>query len=103
MIAVVATSAGMVAPVLSYELLERQSEPPGRLLGRQAAAGNLGMALGSMSAGSLFALAPMLPFWTAGLVLLVGAALTLTWWGPARTGEILGQSRVGIDRVQRGT
>lgn len=88
MIAVVATGTGMVAPVLSYELLERQSEAPGKLLGSQAAAGNLGLALGSMSAGYLFALTPMLPFWTAALVLLVGAALSLAWWGPARMGEI---------------
>jgi len=102
MIAVVATGAGMVAPVLSYELLERQSESPGRLLGSQAAAGNLGQALGSMSAGSLFAMAPMLPFWTAAVVLMVGAALSLAWWGPARMCEILGQSRPGLDPAQRG-
>lgn len=88
MIAVVATGVGMVGPVLSYELLERQSESPGRLLGQQAAAGNLGQALGSMSAGSLFTLAPLVPFWTAALVLMVGAALSLAWWGPARMGEI---------------
>lgn len=88
MIAVVATGAGMVGPVLSYELLERQSAAPGRLLGQQAAAGNLGQALGSMGAGWLFALAPMVPFWTAAIVLLVGAALALAWWGPARRNEI---------------
>ncbi len=87
MIAVVATGVGMVGPVLSYELLERQSESPGRLLGQQAAAGNLGQALGSMSAGYLFTLGPLVPFWTAALVLLVGAALSLAWWGPARMGE----------------
>ena len=88
MIAVVATGAGMVGPVLSYELLERQSAAPGKLLGQQAAAGNLGQALGSMGAGSLFTLAPMLPFWTAALIMLVGAAVSLAWWGPARRGEI---------------
>ena len=88
MIAVVATGAGMVAPLLSYELLERQSAAPGKLLGQQAAAGNLGQALGSMGAGSLFALDPLVPFWTAALILLVGAALSLVWWGPARMGEI---------------
>ena len=81
MIAVVATGVGMVGPVLSYELLGRQSESPGRLLGQQAAAGNLGQALGSMNAGSLFTLAPLVPFWTAALVLLVGAVLSLAWWG----------------------
>ncbi len=62
MIAVVATGAGMVGPVLSYELLERQSAAPGRLLAQQAAASNLGQALGSMGAGSLFTMAPLMPF-----------------------------------------
>lgn len=88
MIAVVATGAGMVGPVLSYELLERHSAAPGRLLGQQAAAGNLGQALGSMGAGSLYTLAPMLPFWAAALILLIGAVLTVAWWGPARMGEV---------------
>ena len=88
MIAVVATAAGMVGPVLSYELLERKADAPGALLGRQAAAGNLGQALGSMSAGSLFTFAPMAPFWTAAAVLLLGAVLSLIWWGPTRVREI---------------
>ncbi|MES2280148.1 MAG: MFS transporter [Pseudomonadota bacterium] len=97
MIAVVATAAGMIGPVLSYELLERQSAAPGTLLGQQAAAGNLGQALGSMGAGSLFTLAPMAPFWTAALVLLVGAALSLVWWGPARVGEIAARKLPNTD------
>ena len=88
MIAVVASVAGMVGPVLSYELLERKADAPGALLGRQAAAGNLGQALGSMGAGSLFAFAPMLPFWVAAATLLLGAVLSLTWWGSARIREI---------------
>jgi len=99
MIAVVATGAGMVGPVLSYELLERQSAAPGKLLGQQAAAGNLGLALGSMGAGSLFTLAPIMPFWTAALVLLVGAVLSLAWWGPARTGEIAARKATGTGIV----
>ena len=88
MIAVVGTGAGMIGPVLSYELLEHRPAKPGAPLGQQAAAGNLGQALGSMGAGSLFTLAPMAPFWIAALVLLVGAALSLAWWGPARKSEI---------------
>ena len=88
MIAVVATGAGMVGPVLSYELLERKADAPGALLGRQAAAGNLGQALGSMSAGSLFTFAPMAPFWTAAAILLLGAVLSMVWWGPTRVREI---------------
>lgn len=99
MIAVVATAAGMVGPVLSYELLERQSAPPGKLLGQQAAAGNLGQALGSMGAGSLFALAPMMPFWAAALVLLVGAAISLVWWGPSRTREIASRKLTDAERL----
>ena len=88
MVAVVATGAGMVGPVLSYELLERKADAPGALLGRQAAAGNLGQALGSMSAGSLFTFAPMAPFWTAAVILLLGAVLSMVWWGPTRLREI---------------
>ena len=87
--------------MLSYELLERQSAAPGKLLGQQAAAGNLGQALGSMGAGSLFTLAPMMPFWTAALVLLVGAVLSLAWWGPARTGEIAARKATGTGTVAR--
>jgi DHA1 family multidrug resistance protein-like MFS transporter len=51
-----------------------------------------------MGAGSLFTLAPLTPFWTAALVLLVGAALAMVWWGPARMGEIAarGTSGTGI-------
>lgn len=95
MIAVVATGAGMVGPVLSYELLERKAEAPGALLGRQASAGNLGQALGSMGAGTLFTLAPMAPFWTAAAVLVLGAVLSLVWWGPARMGEIAARETTG--------
>ena len=101
MIAVVATGAGLVGPVLSYELLERKSAAPGKLLGQQAAAGNLGQALGSMGAGSLFALAPLMPFWTAALILLVGAALSLAWWGPARRGEIAAREAAGTGIFDR--
>ena len=97
MIAVVATGAGMVGPVLSYELLERKAEAPGALLGRQAAAGNLGQALGSMGAGSLFTFAPMLPFWVAAATLLLGAVLSLTWWGSARIREIASGELAGTD------
>lgn len=88
LIGVVSTGIGMVGPVLSYELLERHGAARGALLGRQAAAGNLGQALGSVSAGSLFAWHPVAPFWAAALVLLAGAILALAAWGPARNDEI---------------
>ncbi len=99
LIAVVATGIGIVGPVLSYELLERHGAARGALLGRQAAAGNLGQALGSFSAGSLFAWHPMAPFWTSALVLAFGATVVLTWWGPARDGEIAaGERSLDTDR-----
>ena len=88
LIAVVATAVGMIGPVLSYELLERRSTERGALLGRQAAAGNLGQAAGSISAGLLFGLRPGAPFWLAALVLLLGAVAALFYWGRARNAEI---------------
>ena len=88
MIAMVATGAGMVGPVLSYVLLERQADAPGALLGRRAAAGNLAQALGSMRADSLFPVAPMASFWAAAAILLPGAVLAMVCRGPTRIREI---------------
>lgn len=45
LVAVVATGIGLIGPVLSYELLERNGGEHGAVLGRQAAAGNLGRPL----------------------------------------------------------
>ena len=39
-------------------------------------------------AGSLFTLTPAALFWAAALILLIGAALSLVWRGPARKGEM---------------
>lgn len=88
LIAVVGTGVGLIGPVLSYELLERDRSEPGGLLGRQAAAGNLGQALGSFSAGSLFTLHPVAPFGLVALVLLFGAGAAYALWGAARDDEI---------------
>lgn len=99
LVAVVATGIGMIGPVLSYELLERDGTARGALLGRQAAAGNLGQALGSVSAGSLFALHPAAPFWLAAIVLIFGAGAAYALWGAARDDEISLQNalEVGYD------
>jgi MFS family permease len=88
LIAAVGAGVGLIGPVLSYELLERNRSEPGALLGRQAAAGNLGQALGSFSAGSLFALHPAAPFWLAALVLMFGAGAAYAMWGAARDDEM---------------
>ncbi len=69
--------------------------PDAGSLGRQAAAGNLGQAIGSMSAGSLFTFAPMAPFWTAAVILLLGAVLSMVWWGPTRLREIAAGTLAG--------
>ncbi|MGN7103309.1 MFS transporter [Ralstonia holmesii] len=87
LIAVVATGIGMIGPVLSYELLERDRTFAGSLLARQAAAGNLGQALGSVGAGSLFGWNPLAPFWAAAAILLLGSLAALRWWGVARQAE----------------
>lgn len=65
----------------------------GALLGKQAAAGNLGQALGSFSAGLLFALHPAAPFWMAAIVLLFGAGAAYALWGAARDDEILAHNQ----------
>lgn len=97
LIAVVGTGIGMIGPVLSYELLERDGTARGALLGRQAAAGNLGQALGSVSAGSLFALHPAAPFWLAAIVLLFGAGAAYALWGAARDDEISLQMALEVE------
>lgn len=88
LIVVVATSAGMVTPVLSYELLERDRIETGLVLGRQAAAGNLGQAIGALAAGTLYQAGSSVPFWVASGVLLGGGMLAVSVWGSARTEEI---------------
>jgi DHA1 family multidrug resistance protein-like MFS transporter len=88
LIAVVGTGVGLIGPVLSYELVERDRAAPGTVLGRQAAAGNLGQALGSFAAGSVFELHPAAPFWFAAVVLLFGAGAAYAMWGAARDEEL---------------
>ena len=93
--AVVAIGVAMVGPVLSYELLGRQPESSGSLLGQQPAVGELEQATGYVVLGFPFALAPMMPLWSAAVILLVVAALSLPWWGPARRGEIANRRTLG--------
>ncbi|KQW51191.1 MULTISPECIES: MFS transporter [unclassified Roseateles] len=89
MVAVVALGAGMIAPVLSYTLLNNRPGAPGLLLGQLAAAGNLGQAVGAVGAGSAFALNATAPFWIAASVLIVGACVSWFAWRPQVSGDDL--------------
>lgn len=84
LIAAVATGVGFIGPVLSYELVEGDRSSAGTLLSRQAAAGNLGQAVGSFGAGALFSLHSLAPFWAAAVILLIGAAVASLFWRVAR-------------------
>ena len=84
---------GISWALTSYALLKRKADAPGTLLGRQAAAGKLGQALGWMSAGSLSTLAP---FWTTAAIWLLGAVLSMVWWEPARVRDIAGAASTKI-------
>jgi hypothetical protein len=57
----------------------------------------LGQALGSFSAGSLFALNPAAPFGLAALVLLFGAGAAYALWGAAHEDEIASQATLRVE------
>jgi MFS family permease len=66
-IAAVAASGGILLPLLSYWASLQSAHARGAALGTQSSFASLGQALGSSSAGGLFALAPGAPFWAAAL------------------------------------
>jgi MFS family permease len=81
-VAAVALSIGLVAPSLAYALLDHDAGAKGAKLGRLAAAGNLGHALGAFVSGGLFSLRPEAPFVLAALLLLCGSAGAWLYWRP---------------------
>ena len=81
-VAAVALSIGLVAPSLAYALLDHDAGAKGAKLGRLAAAGNLGQALGAFVSGGLFALRPEVPFVLAALLLLGASAGAWLYWRP---------------------
>jgi len=66
-IAAVAASAGILLPLLSYWTSLQSVHARGAALGTQSSFASLGQALGSSSAGGLFALTPVAPFWAGAL------------------------------------
>jgi DHA1 family multidrug resistance protein-like MFS transporter len=84
-VAVIASTAGMLTPLLAYQVSLGATAGRGAALGKQTAAASLGQALGSVAAGGLFALRPESPFWVAAALLLLGAIIYFTLGGrPAR-------------------
>lgn len=78
-----AAGIGVLIPSMAVRISSAAGARQGWAMGRQAAAANLGQAVGAAATGSLFALAPPLPFLIAGglTALAAGAA---AWEGAAR-------------------
>ena len=76
LVGVVATSAGVLTPILTYWISLGAGGRQGAALGRQAAAASLGQAAGSVAGGALFnvTLVPGAPFLLAAALLALGAA-----------------------------
>ena len=78
-IATVAASAGILAPILTYWISSGAGKAQGLALGKQTAAASLGAAAGSAAGGLLFDL-PLLPnasFLLMALLTLLGVLLSL--------------------------
>lgn len=78
-----AAGIGVLIPSLAVRISSAAGARQGWAMGRQAAAANLGQAVGAAATGSLFALAPPLPFLIAG-GLVAAAAGTVAWEGAGR-------------------
>ena len=74
-VALIASTAGVLTPLLAYQVSLSATIGRGAALGKQTAAASLGQALGSVAAGGLFTLRPELPFWIAAALLLLGAMI----------------------------
>ena len=84
-VALIASAAGVLTPLLAYQVSLGATTGLGAALGKQTAAASLGQALGSVAAGGLFALRPESPFWVAAALLLLGTLFYLALGGrPAR-------------------
>ena len=78
-VGVVAASAGILSPILTYWVSSKSGKAQGAELGKQTAASSLGAAAGSAAGGLLFDV-PRLPhasFMVATLVTVLGVLLSL--------------------------
>ncbi len=92
-VALIAAAAGVLTPLLAYQVSLGATTGCGAALGKQTAAASLGQALGSVAAGGLFALRPESPFWFAAALLLVGAMIYFALGG--RPAAHLRQRKLG--------
>lgn len=76
LVAIVAASAGILAPILTYWLSLAGGQTKGAVIGKQVAVANLGQAVGSFAGGSLLAGSPIpgTPF-----ILSAGLLLAMAW------------------------
>lgn len=72
-VALIASGAGVIAPLISYRVSVLADGQQGKNFGLQSAASYLGQALGSVGSGMLFVLSPQLPYWLAAAIMVAGA------------------------------
>lgn len=79
-IAAVGASAGILAPILTYWISSKAGKAQGAALGKQTAATNLGVAVGSAAGGLLFDFAPLpdTPFLIVIVLTVLGILLSLS-------------------------
>jgi len=81
LVMLVSAGASVVAPMLTYWASIGAGLAQGAALGKQTAASSLGQAVGSVTVGVLFGIAPAAPFWVAAALLLGGMVLFATHSG----------------------
>lgn len=74
LVALVSGGAGLLSPLLSYQLATSAGSGRGLALGLQTAVSSAGQAVGSLSAGVLFGVMASGPFWLTAAVFAAGGA-----------------------------
>jgi MFS transporter, DHA1 family, multidrug resistance protein len=78
LVMLISAGTSVVTPMLTYWASIGAGLAQGAALGKQTAASSLGQALGSVTVGSLFSIAPAAPFWVAAVLLVGGGVLLAT-------------------------
>lgn len=102
LVVLVATGASVVVPAITYWASLSAGSAQGASLGAQTAASSLGQALGSASAGVLFSVSYVAPFWTAGAAVIGGAIALRSITAPAAA-ENLKQRDEDVQRIEINT